>query len=449
MKIPIVSDPMSSFPCISIVTPSFNQGRYLAETLQSLVDQGYPNLEVIIQDGVSTDSSVAIAEDFTRRYPTIFKLFVEKDGGQADALNRGFARARGDILGFLNSDDTLYSGCLQSVAREIDPARNRMIVFGRCLFTGEDSPYVGVEHPAEYYSHFEYLAIWKRGYNTMPQPSVFWHRKVWEKCGGLNIMEHHALDYDLFCRFSRNFHFHRVDELWSTYRMHAASKSAQRTEAEVLHLSIKVSRRYWGSWWSPLRLRCEVSYWLHNHHLHEHARHYAREAEKHWERGHYLRSIAQGMMTSFYSPRMAWYRLASPALIRLGLSSTERLLFKEKNPQVFTGQYGDNWIGPVFKRYLDVPPTAEDVIIVLEHVIQREKHHRTISPVLKINGQKIQKLEISENKQFHFRASVTKYRNKNILIEIETNEYFIPRIVHETTDDRKLSVLLLAVKFTE
>ncbi|HET7537033.1 MAG TPA: glycosyltransferase family 2 protein, partial [Candidatus Didemnitutus sp.] len=224
---------MENPPLISIVTPSFNQGNFLGETLQSLVDQNYPRLEVIIQDGGSTDDSIAIAGDFARRFPAVFQVFVEKDSGQADALNRGFARAKGEILGFLNSDDTLYPGCLLRVAKEIDPRRNRWIVFGRCLFTGEGSPYVGIEHPAEYKSHFEQLAIWKRGYNTLPQPSVFWHRRVWEKCGGLNTAEHHVLDYDLFCRFSSHFRFHRVDELWSTYRMHAVSKSSQRTEAEV------------------------------------------------------------------------------------------------------------------------------------------------------------------------------------------------------------------------
>ncbi len=215
---------MDSFPLISIVTPSFNQGSYLAETLQSLLDQEYPRLEVIIQDGGSTDGAVAVAEEFVRRHPGIFRLYVEKDAGQADALNRGFARVTGEIHGFLNSDDTLYPGCLRSVARKIDPARGRWVVFGRCLFTGEGSRYVGVEHPAvEYRSHFEQLAIWKRGYNTLPQPSVFWHRRVWERCGGFKVTEHHVLDYDLFCRFSARYRFYRVDELWSTYRIHAVS----------------------------------------------------------------------------------------------------------------------------------------------------------------------------------------------------------------------------------
>jgi glycosyltransferase involved in cell wall biosynthesis len=249
-------------PRISIVVPSLNQARFLGETLQSLVDQEYPNLEVIIQDGGSTDQSVAVAEDFVRRFPATFRLYAEPDKGQADALNRGFVRASGEILGFLNSDDTLIRRILHRVAQEIRPNEGRYVVMGRCIFVGERSRYAGVEHPSIYRSHFDQLAIWKRGFNIIPQPSVFWHRSVWERCGGFDVEEKHALDYDLFCKFSKRYRFHAVDELWSTYRMHDASKSAQRSEAEVLEISIRVSRKHWGSWYSVLHWRCEVSYWL-------------------------------------------------------------------------------------------------------------------------------------------------------------------------------------------
>ena len=173
-------------PRISIAVPSFNQGRYIRETLESLVSQGYPNLEVIIQDGGSTDGAIEVAQEFVDRYPGTFRLHVQKDTGHANAVNMAFARSTGEILGYLNTDDTLYPGCLHRVAREIDPARGRYIVFGRCLFTGGGSPYVGREHPAEYRGHFEMLAVWKRGYNTIPQPSTFWHRKVYETCGGFD-----------------------------------------------------------------------------------------------------------------------------------------------------------------------------------------------------------------------------------------------------------------------
>jgi glycosyltransferase involved in cell wall biosynthesis len=294
---------------ISIVVPSLNQGRFLAETLQSLVDQDYGALEVIVQDGGSTDGSIEIARDFALRRPELFKVFVEKDAGQADALNRGFGKATGDILGFLNSDDVLMPGVLRRVAAEVDPGRGRFIVMGRCIFGGEGTRYVGAEHPSRFEGHFEQLAIWKRGYNTIPQPSTFWHRSVWQRCGGFDIAESHVLDYELFCRFSRHYVFHRVDEVWSMYRMHPASKSASATEAEILAWSIAASRRHWGPVYFPLRWRCELSHLLWSMQFHERARHHARRAEEASHQGRRLSWLWEVIRTSAFSPRMAWNRL--------------------------------------------------------------------------------------------------------------------------------------------
>lgn len=316
---------MKPLPTISIVVPSLNQAQYLPETLQSLADQNYPALEVIIQDGGSSDGSVAVAENFVRRYPVIFRLFVEKDSGQAEALNRGFARAGGEILGFLNSDDTYFPGTLHRVATEIDPARGRGVVMGRCVFTGEGTGCAGVEHPSEYVSHFEHLAIWKRGFNTIAQSSVFWHRAVWERCGGLDVNEHYTLDYDLFCRFSRHYPFHRIDQLFSTYRLHDRSKSRQLTEAEVLELSIKVSRKYWELWLSPLRWRCEFSFWLHHQQPHERARHHARRASAALIKRHYGVALVELLVTFIASPRMARERLLYGWLAEKALKVFERL----------------------------------------------------------------------------------------------------------------------------
>ena len=112
---------MVTNPKISIVVPSFNQGGVLKKRCSSLVDQNYRPLEVIIQDGGSTDQSIDVAKRFVEKFPEVFRLFVETDAGQAHGLNRGFERATGDILGFINAGDTLLPGCLSGVAREISP----------------------------------------------------------------------------------------------------------------------------------------------------------------------------------------------------------------------------------------------------------------------------------------------------------------------------------------
>lgn len=430
---------MDRLPLISIVTPSYNQARYIRETLQSLVDQNYPRLEVIIQDGGSTDGAVAIAEEFVRRHPEAFHLFVEKDAGQADALNRGFARTHGEILGFLNSDDTLFPGCLASVARELDPARGRPIVFGRCVFTGEGSRYVGIEHPAEYRGHFDFLAIWRRGYNTMPQPSVFWHRDVWQKCGGFDPGEHHVLDYDLFCRFSRRYRFHKVDELWSTYRMHEISKSAQRSEAEVLELSVRASRKHWGPWFSPLRWKLALSFWFHRQNGHERARHHARRCEEAAAAGARVRAVKEFVCTAFSSPKMARDRLLLAWLSTLRIGFLQRFLREDGG---FTGRYGDLWVGPVYRDHVIIPQDATRLILVLQH--HPHGSHHTIELALRLNGQKVAQHCVTAAGQFTLSADVTKHRGRRCGLELRAGPFFIPRMLHNTPDDRRLVVQLLS-----
>lgn len=432
---------MESPPLISIVTPSFNQGQFLRETLQSLVEQQYPELEVIIQDGGSSDGSIAIAQEFVRRYPGIFSLFVEEDHGQADALNRGFARTKGEILGFLNSDDTLYRGVLARVATEIDPKRGRWVVMGRCLFTGEGERYVGVEHPAEYTSHFAHLAIWKRGFNTIPQPSVFWHREVWTRCGGFNIQEQHALDYDLFCRFSAYYRFHRVDELWSTYRMHAVSKSAQRTESEVLALSIAVSRRYWGAWWRPLRWRCEISHWLYSRNAHEHARHHARRAEEAAASEHPMIAALEFGKTLFYSPKMARDRLLLAWIARRKLRMLERFIW---SGVVSSTRYPDLWIGPFYREKIAVPREGHRLVAILQHSPQG--YHQKITVTLFLNGKTVETKSFSEQAQFLLTADVSAHSGKAVVFEIRSDSHFVPRFVHNTPDDRQLSLQLFETR---
>ena len=299
---------MTSHPRISIVVPVLNQVKYLHEALQSLVEQQYPALEVIIQDRGSSDESVAVAREAVRHNPQSFHLFIEKDPGLADALNRGFARASGEILGYLSADDLLLPRIMHRVAAEVAPDRGRHVVMGQSAFVVEGMEHIGVAHPAEYLGLFDYLAIWNRGFNPVPQPSVFWHRSVRESVGSLVGAHRYALDYDFICRVGKRYAIHGVDQLWSICRIHGASASAQCTEVEMLDAWIEISRKYWGSWLSPLRWQCEASYLLYNRHPHEHARHHARRGEKAAAEGHRFIAALEFLKTSAYSPAMAWAR---------------------------------------------------------------------------------------------------------------------------------------------
>lgn len=432
---------MKQFPVISVVVPSFNQAAYLPETLQSIVEQQYPKLEVIIQDGGSTDGSIQIAEDFVQKYPKVFRFFVEKDGGQADALNRGFKKATGEIMAFLNSDDTYFPKVLHRVSQEIDPARGRFLIMGRCLFTGEGSRYCGVEHPAIYKGHFYHLAIWKRGYNTIPQPSVFWHRSVWDKCGGFDIQEQHALDYDLFCRFSKHYHFHFVDELFSTYRMHDLSKSAQKSENEVLELVVTVSKKYWGSWYEPLRWRCEVSYWFHNSQWFERAKHHARRAEGAYRSRNYMLAAYESGIAFVLHPRKGITRLFVPWIKSMLSKVFAKLFFSNPGHLEI---YADGWIGPIHTGKIYVPKDGANLVVVFEHFARRG--HRNVTVKLFINKELRGRLRIKKTGTYELKACVGKLNDQTIHYSIRTNSRFIPSRSGVVEDHRMLSLKIKSIE---
>src|SRR5262249_1312181 len=181
---------------------SFNQGRFIRETIESIRAQDYPEVEHIVIDGGSTDDTLEVLAG----YPHL-QVVSESDRGHADAVNKGFRLATGDIWGFLNSDDTLASGALSRVARGIDPSSGRHVVMGRCRFIDERGRFTGFEHPSHFESHLRVLEIWKG--HTIPQPAVFWTPDVWRACGPMRESRLDRLRFLLPGLSFLSFSFHR------------------------------------------------------------------------------------------------------------------------------------------------------------------------------------------------------------------------------------------------
>ena len=346
---------MVKMPKFSIVTPSFNQGKFIAETIESLMAQDYPYLEHIVIDGGSTDQTFSIL----KRYPHLI-VVSEPDRGQAEAINKGFRLATGEIWGFLNSDDTLLPGALRRVAQEIEPGLDRHIVMGRCRFIDEKGDFTGIEHPSHFESHRRILAIWK-GY-TIPQPAVFWTPEVWKSCGLMNENLHFGLDYDLFCRFSQKYRFHFVDEILATYRLHPESKTEHQSDKERLEDSIRISRQYWGShlslqYW---QLFCSLA-WYRFDRVGRAVKFY-RQAHEFRRQQLSLRSLTHAFFSGLLAPEAVFYLKIYPFLRDHGkglFSRTSRFLARRKKvyPQTavyfdHTDPWADGWVGPrsVFLR---------------------------------------------------------------------------------------------------
>jgi len=198
---------------ISIITPSYN----LEETIQSVLDQKYPNLEYIIMDGGSTDNSVEII----KKYESQLAHWQSKpDGGQSDAINKGFNMASGDILAWLNSDDYYSPDTLHQVS-ELFARDDLKIVFGECALYHEKSGKVKDSRV------FEFAQSHKIEYSDyIIQPSSFWTKKTWELVGNLNAKLTYTFDWEWYIRAKRaGVHFQAVDKTWSVYRYHDQHKT--------------------------------------------------------------------------------------------------------------------------------------------------------------------------------------------------------------------------------
>jgi glycosyltransferase involved in cell wall biosynthesis len=332
-------------PRISVVTSSLNQGRFIGRTVESVLAQEYPDFEHIVVDGMSTDETAAVLS----RYPHL-RVVREPDCGQAQAINKGFRLATGDIFCFLNSDDVLLPGALHRVAREIDPARGRQVVTGRCVYIDEHDRPTGHEHPSAPVSHRRLLEGWKG--NCVPQPATFWTSAVWRRCGALDEREQTVLDYDLFCRFSREFRFHFIDQVFAGYRLHEDSKSCSTNEDEIQRQMLRVSRRYWGG---PARLRFWRMLWsLANDRRCQIAGRVRESACASRTKHRRLRAAVQLMGSWFLEPLGAiqrflhrkvpplWPRAGDPWL-QQGMG-TGTLVWRS-----FTGMHPDSCVGPIYR----------------------------------------------------------------------------------------------------
>lgn len=206
-----------SFPKISIVIPSYNQGQYLEETLESIIDQKYPNPELFVVDGGSNDNSV----DIIRKYQDHISWWVsEKDKGQSNAINIGLNKATGEIVTWINSDDLLLPGALSKVANHFAmlPEETGLIHGGTILF----------DRKTEIETRFTYQVPSREGYlagMVFSQPSAFFKKKYLLATGLLNEDFHYGMDYDLFMRLSLVCDFKPVQDVFSKYRLHEESKS--------------------------------------------------------------------------------------------------------------------------------------------------------------------------------------------------------------------------------
>jgi len=207
---------------VSIITPSFNQGRYIEETILSVLDQkGDFKLEYLVIDGGSTDQTI----DILKKYDNRLNWFSGPDQGQTDAVNKGFAKASGDILGWLNSDDLYEEGSLAKVVESYKDQKFQWC-FGNCRNIDEGGR--EIRKPVTRYKNFESRHYSRQRLLTkdfIPQPAVFISRKAFEETGLLNLAYDYAMDYDYWLRLASRYRPLYINRYLAKFRWHQTSKS--------------------------------------------------------------------------------------------------------------------------------------------------------------------------------------------------------------------------------
>lgn len=217
------------WPRISVVTPSYNQGRFLEETIRSVLLQGYPNLEYIIIDGGSTDNSVEIIKKYQ---PYLAYWVSEADKGQAHAINKGLKISTGSILGWVNSDDLYARGTLKKIAQTFQRSKSCTLVHGNRILLNENSKVTG-------FSPLLPFDPKTNSYNISSE-TTFWRREAMEKVGLLKESLQFAMDLEFFSRLYLYGQFLKLNNYLGYFRCYSENKSST-----IPHVRLDESFREW------------------------------------------------------------------------------------------------------------------------------------------------------------------------------------------------------------
>ncbi|MBQ6505255.1 MAG: glycosyltransferase [Flexilinea sp.] len=210
---------MSADPLVTIVTPSFNQAPYLEATIRSVLDQDYPHIEYIVMDGGSADGSTEVIERYADRLAYWESV---KDKGQTDAINKGFARAHGEILAWLNSDDILYPHAVSEAVTYLKAHPECGLVYGDSDFIDAEGKVIGRFNAKQ--TDYKKLT---QGYVHIPQQAAFWRKDLWDQVGPLDDSIYFAMDYDLWLRLAKisEIKYLPGTDPWAAFRLHADAKT--------------------------------------------------------------------------------------------------------------------------------------------------------------------------------------------------------------------------------
>lgn len=225
----------ATFPKITIVTPSYNQGQFIERTIKSVLDQQYPNLEYIVMDGGSTDDTVSVLKKYDKKIIWVSK----KDKGQTHAINKGLKKASGSILAYLNSDDTYQPGTFLRIGEFFATHPHAYFVYGHGRLIDSKDKEVGFynDSPTSRAKLFEQCNI--------SQPTCFWRRELLDTIGFFDESFQFTMDYEYWVRVAKQYHLYYLRDVLANTRIHPDAKTSAFTHK--LHTeALRVVQTHYG-----------------------------------------------------------------------------------------------------------------------------------------------------------------------------------------------------------
>ena len=224
----------NNLPLVSVITPSYNQGRFIRETIESVLRQDYPNIEYIVVDGGSDDQTCAILKEYTGR----LRWISERDSGQADAVNKGILMSHGEIIGWLNSDDIYEEGAVRKIVEYWRSHPDADMIYGDGLYIDQNGNVIG-RYPTE---DFQRKRLAEQC--IICQPSAFFTRKIIGRIGLLDTRYQMGMDYELWMRISREGMVYHADFVTAASRMYGENKTLSRKKEAYEEACWAVKKNY-------------------------------------------------------------------------------------------------------------------------------------------------------------------------------------------------------------
>ena len=228
-----------NLPLVTVITPAYNQGIFLRDTIESVLSQDYPNIELLVLNDGSTDDTEKILQEYTGR----IKWETQKNMGQTATINKGWRQTNGEIITWLNSDDTYLPGAVKAGVDYLLAHPETGIVFADSVFTEADGTHLERTRPVPIFNYKNFVTGCE---NPISQPSSFIRREVLTKAGELDPTFYYFMDWDFWLRVGLYYPIVHIDGVWSTYRLHAESKTVSQSKKaapELLYMYNKFFSR--------------------------------------------------------------------------------------------------------------------------------------------------------------------------------------------------------------